>query len=62
MADAIPIGERTFEEILLPHETMIRTKGSKVIMTGYHYFHGVKAVANKYLMQDICVIISDLTA
>lgn len=32
---------------------MIRTKGSKVIMTGYHYFHGVKAVANKYLMQDI---------
>lgn len=42
-----------FEEILLPHETMIRTKGSKVIMTGYHYFHGVKAVANKYLMQDI---------
>ena len=41
------------EEILLPHEAMIRVAGSKVVMTGYHEFHGMKAVANKELMQDI---------
>lgn len=41
------------EEILMPHEAMIRIAGSKVVMTGYHSFHGVKAVANAELQQDI---------
>lgn len=41
------------EDILMPHETIIRLAGSKVVMTGYHAFHGVKAVANSELMQDI---------
>lgn len=41
------------EDILMPHETMIRLGGSKVVMTGYHTFHGVRAVANSELMQDI---------
>lgn len=41
------------EEILLPHEAMIRVAGSKVVMTGYHQFHGTNAVANQELMQDI---------
>lgn len=40
-------------EILLPHEAMIRIAGSKVVMTGYHDFHGVKAVANSELQQQI---------
>lgn len=41
------------EEILLPHEAMIRVAGSKVVMTGYHLFHGVKAVANPELANGI---------
>lgn len=41
------------EEILMPHEAMIRVAGSKVAMTGYHAFRGVKTVANKTLQQDI---------
>ena len=41
------------EEILLPHEAMIRIAGSKVVMTGYHAFHGIKAVANAELQQGI---------
>lgn len=41
------------EEILFPHEAMIRIAGSKVVMTGYHAFHGTKAVANTELIQDI---------
>ena len=41
------------EEILLPHEAMIRIAGSKVVMTGYHSFHGIKAVANAELQQGI---------
>lgn len=41
------------EEILLPHEAMIRVAGSKVVMTGYHLFHGVKAVANPELANNI---------
>lgn len=41
------------EEILLPHEAMIRVAGSKVVMTGYHEVHGVRCVANKEIMGDI---------
>ena len=41
------------EEILMPHEAMIRIAGSKVVMTGYHSFHGIKAVANAELQQGI---------
>ena len=41
------------EDILLPHEAIIRTAGSRVVMTGYHAFHGVKCVANTELQQSI---------
>ena len=41
------------EEILLPHETMIRLAGSKVVMTGYHSMLGANCVANKKVQQDI---------
>lgn len=41
------------EEILLPHETIIRTAGSRVLMTGYHAFRGTNAVANSYLQEEL---------
>lgn len=41
------------EEILLPHETIIRTAGSKVVMTGYHAIDGTKCVANRHIQKDI---------
>lgn len=41
------------EEILFPHEAMIRLGGSKVVMTGYHAVHGTKCVANAELQEDI---------
>ncbi len=41
------------EEILLPHETIIRTAGSQVVMTGYHAVDGIKCVANRQIQQDI---------
>lgn len=41
------------EEILLPHEAAIRVAGSKVLMPGYHDFHGIKCVGNEELLQDI---------
>ena len=41
------------EEILLPHETMIRLEGSKVVMTGYHSMLGANCVANSKVQQDI---------
>lgn len=41
------------EEILLPHEAIIRTAGSKVVMTGYHAVDGVKCVANADLQQSL---------
>lgn len=41
------------EEILLPHETMIRLGGEKVVMTGYHAVHGTKCVASAELQQEI---------
>lgn len=41
------------EDILLPHEAMIRVAGSKVVMTGYHSVNDTNCVANNYLQQDI---------
>ena len=41
------------EEILLPHEAMIRVAGSKVVMTGYHLFRGEKCVASPLLANGI---------
>ena len=41
------------EEILMPHEAMIRLAGSKVLMPGYHDVHGTKCVANDELLNDI---------
>jgi len=41
------------EEILLPHETMIRLAGSKVVMTGYHAINGTNCVANKDIQDGI---------
>lgn len=41
------------EDILLPHEAIIRLAGSQVVMTGYHAFRGTKCVANKWLQQDL---------
>lgn len=58
------------EEILLPHETMIRLAGSKALMPGYHAVHGTKCAANKELLCDILrdylgfdgMVVSDYTA
>ena len=58
------------EEILLPHETMIRLAGSKVVMPGYHAVHGTNSVANKVILEDILrgyvgfdgMVVSDYTA
>lgn len=41
------------EEILFPHEAMIRLAGSKVVMPGYHSVHGINCVANKEILIDI---------
>lgn len=41
------------EDILLPHEAIIRTASSQAVMTGYHAFNGIKCVANKRLQQDL---------
>ena len=58
------------EEILLPHETMIRLAGSKVVMPGYHAVHGTNCVANGEILNDILrgyvgfdgMVVSDYTA
>ena len=58
------------EEILLPHEAMIRLAGSKCVMPGYHAVHGTKCVANAEILQDILrdyigfdgMVVSDYTA
>ena len=58
------------EEILMPHEAMIRLAGSKVVMPGYHAVHGTKCVANSEILQDILrdyvgfdgMVVSDYTA
>ena len=58
------------EEILLPHEAMIRLAGSKCVMPGYHAVHGTKCVANSEILQEILrdyvgfdgMVVSDYTA
>ena len=58
------------EEILLPHEAMIRVAGSKALMPGYHAVHGTNCVANSEILQDILrgyvgfdgMVVSDYTA
>ena len=58
------------EEILLPHEAMIRLAGSKAVMPGYHEVHGTKCVCNREILEDILreyvgfngMIVSDYTA
>ena len=58
------------EEILLPHEAMIRLAGSKVVMPGYHAVHGTNCVANSEILQEILrdyvgfdgMVVSDYTA
>ena len=58
------------EEILLPHETMIRLAGSKALMPGYHAVHGTNCVANGEILNDILrdylgfdgMVVSDYTA
>ncbi len=58
------------EEILLPHETMIRLEGSKALMPGYHAVHGTNCVANSEILDDILrgylgfdgMVVSDYTA
>ena len=65
------------EEILLPHEAMIRLAGSKVVMPGYHAMRSEKGegesekcVANSWILQDILrdylgfdgMVVSDYTA
>ena len=58
------------EEILMPHEAMIRLAGSKAVMPGYHAVHGTKCVANSEILQDILrdyvgfdgMVVSDYTA
>ena len=58
------------EEILLPHETMIRLAGSKVVMPGYHAVNGTNCVENSYILKEILrdyvgfdgMVVSDYTA
>lgn len=41
------------EEILLPHETIVRMADSHCLMPGYHAVDGVKCVANRQILQDV---------
>ena len=58
------------EEILLPHETIIRLAGGRTVMPGYHAVHGTNCVANGEILQDILrdyvgfdgMVVSDYTA
>ena len=60
------------EEILLPHETMIRVAGSKAVMPGYHAMAKapVTCVADSFILKDILrdylgfdgMVVSDYTA
>jgi beta-glucosidase len=59
-----------FEEILMPHEVLIRKGNSKVVMMGYHEFRGSYAVSNDTLIKDILrgylgfdgIVVSDYSA
>ena len=58
------------EEILMPHEAMIRLADSHVLMPGYHAVHGTNCVANSEILQEILrdyigfdgMVVSDYTA
>ena len=70
--------EELMEEILLPHETMIRLAGSRAVMPGYHAMRAssdstseqVNCVANSWILHDILrgylgfdgMVVSDYTA
>lgn len=58
------------EDILMPHEVMIRLGGSKVVMPGYHEFHGHHCAASEEALESILrqyvgfdgMVVSDYTA
>ena len=58
------------EEILLPHEAMIRLAGCRAVMPGYHDVHGTRCAANSEILNDILrgylgfdgMVVSDYTA
>lgn len=58
------------EEILLPHEAMIRIAGSKALMPGYHAVNDTNCAANHLILEDILrgyigfdgMVVSDYTA
>ena len=58
------------EEILFPHEAIIRLAGGRVVMPGYHAVHGTNCVANGEILLDILrdyvgfdgMVVSDYTA
>ena len=62
--------KKLMEEILFPHEAMIRQAGSNALMPGYHAVHGTNCVANSEILQDILrdylgfdgMVVSDYTA
>ena len=64
--------KKLMEDILLPHETMIRLAGSKAVMPGYHMMKGEKVtcVADSTILMDILrdylgfdgMVVSDYTA
>lgn len=61
-----PLKER-MEDILMPHEAIIRLAHSQALMPGYHAVDGVQMVANKHYLTDVAreylhfdgVIVSD---
>ena len=42
-----------YEEVVLPHEAMIRAGGAAAVMTSYDQFKGEQAVSNSTLVKDI---------
>ncbi|MDE6340920.1 MAG: glycoside hydrolase family 3 C-terminal domain-containing protein [Muribaculaceae bacterium] len=58
------------EEILFPHEAMIRVAGSKAVMPGYHAVRDTNCAANEWILRDILrdyvgfdgMVVSDYTA
>lgn len=58
------------EEILFPHEAMIRLADSRVVMPGYHVMRGMHCAANKEVLTDILrdyvgfkgMVVSDYTS
>lgn len=58
------------EEILMPHETIIRLAGGRTVMPGYHAVHGTNCVVNGEILMDILrdyvgfdgMVVSDYTA